>query len=257
MSDLATKMSRSTHPHSTLRGSTGCRALRTERVILSLSVRIGGPRYLANRLSGRQCRASCFEEFAGRAVDKQSTTTVVPRTLSLHGNTDVVARARAYVFAPGFPDSVAGDGGHDTLFRVACELIDGFGLSHDQAWPIFVDWNARRAHPPESDAQLSHKRDDAIRKHSAPSKRRLRERQTKQFSAKLASALDEGPLDNGLLDEASAELPRTDIGNAERMTLRHGINMRYCHPWKKWLRACAQIRFTNLACGRLLACFAG
>lgn len=28
---------------------------------------------------------------------------------------------------------------------------------------------------------------------------------------------------------------RTDLGNAERLIARHGENLRYCHPWKKWL----------------------
>ena len=27
----------------------------------------------------------------------------------------------------------------------------------------------------------------------------------------------------------------TDYGNAERLAARHGINIRYCQPWKKWL----------------------
>ena len=27
----------------------------------------------------------------------------------------------------------------------------------------------------------------------------------------------------------------TDTGNAERLADRHGANLRYCHPWGKWL----------------------
>ena len=27
----------------------------------------------------------------------------------------------------------------------------------------------------------------------------------------------------------------TDVGNAMRFAIRHGINIKYCHPWKKWL----------------------
>jgi putative DNA primase/helicase len=27
----------------------------------------------------------------------------------------------------------------------------------------------------------------------------------------------------------------TDVGNAERLVDQHGENVRYCHPWKKWL----------------------
>ena len=32
-----------------------------------------------------------------------------------------------------------------------------------------------------------------------------------------------------------AVLKRTDYGNAERMVARHGCDLRYCHPWSKWL----------------------
>jgi hypothetical protein len=27
----------------------------------------------------------------------------------------------------------------------------------------------------------------------------------------------------------------TDLGNGERLAHRHGDDLRYCHPWKKWL----------------------
>jgi hypothetical protein len=79
------------------------------------------------------------------------------------------ARARAYVFAPGFPDSIAGRRGHDRLFHVACVLVDGFGLSFDQALPIFQDWNQAKAHPPEAEKQVQHKLRGAIKKRPVPS----------------------------------------------------------------------------------------
>jgi hypothetical protein len=82
-------------------------------------------------------------------------------------------RARSYVFAPGFPDSIAGQHGHDRLFHVACVLRDGFGLSFDRALPLLQEWNQTKAYPPESDKQLWHKLDGAIKKHPAPSLRLL------------------------------------------------------------------------------------
>ena len=40
-------------------------------------------------------------------------------------------------------------------------------------------------------------------------------------------------------DRPTAPAPRsfrrTDYGNAERMIARHGLDLRYCHPWGKWL----------------------
>jgi hypothetical protein len=82
-------------------------------------------------------------------------------------------RARAYVFAPGFPDSIAGENGHDRLYHVASVLVDGFGLTRAQALPIFEDWNRDKAKPPESDKQIQHKLDDAIKNHPSPSLEKL------------------------------------------------------------------------------------
>jgi hypothetical protein len=48
-------------------------------------------------------------------------------------------------------------------------LVDGFGLSFDQALPIFAEWNQKKAHPPESDYQIRHKLEDAIKEHPVPS----------------------------------------------------------------------------------------
>jgi hypothetical protein len=78
-------------------------------------------------------------------------------------------RARAYVFAPGFPDSIAGQNGHGALYYAACALVDGFGLSRQTAMPILRDWNAQKAKPAEDEKQLNHKLDSAIKKHPAPS----------------------------------------------------------------------------------------
>jgi putative DNA primase/helicase len=37
------------------------------------------------------------------------------------------------------------------------------------------------------------------------------------------------------LREDATIRPLTDTGNAERLVLHHGRDLRYCHPWKKWL----------------------
>src|SRR5438874_889922 len=41
--------------------------------------------------------------------------------------------------------------------------------------------------------------------------------------------------DRGADDAATLPFNPTDLGNAERLVSRHGENLRYCHPWKKWL----------------------
>jgi putative DNA primase/helicase len=37
------------------------------------------------------------------------------------------------------------------------------------------------------------------------------------------------------LDARLAKLPRTDLGNGERLAARFGKDLRYCYPWGKWL----------------------
>ena len=79
------------------------------------------------------------------------------------------ARARAYLLSPGFPDAIEGQKGHDRLYHAACVLVDGFGLSQTEALPILREWNQAKARPPESEKQVVHKIDDAIKKHPVPS----------------------------------------------------------------------------------------
>jgi len=44
------------------------------------------------------------------------------------------------------------------------------------------------------------------------------------------------PEDNGNGDDVpEPEVHATDLGNARRIVVAHGRDMRYCHPWSKWL----------------------
>jgi hypothetical protein len=83
------------------------------------------------------------------------------------------SRARAYVFASGFPDSIERNRGHDRLFHVAAVLVDGFGLNRAEAEPIFRDWNQQKAKPSESEGQVQHKLDSVFNKFPAPSRKLL------------------------------------------------------------------------------------
>ncbi len=114
-------------------------------------------------------------EYQPQSPPPRPTANGQPRAGSVltSAGTSPATRARAYVFAPGFPESIAGQHGHDILYRVACELVDGFGLSYNQALPIFEEWNQAKARPPESDKQIQHKLADALKNHPAPSLSRL------------------------------------------------------------------------------------
>jgi putative DNA primase/helicase len=48
-------------------------------------------------------------------------------------------------------------------------------------------------------------------------------------------ALPLGPGDVRLNAEPTETPPLTDMGNGQRLARRHGKDLRYCHPWGKWL----------------------
>jgi len=71
---------------------------------------------------------------------------------------DVRERACSYVAA--MPAAVSGQGGHNQTFAVACVLVQGFGLSAEEALPILREYN-QRCQPPWSEKDLLHKLEGA------------------------------------------------------------------------------------------------
>ncbi len=67
---------------------------------------------------------------------------------------DMAAKARARVAR--IPGAVSGQGGHDATYHVACVLVEGFGLSVEEAMPIMRSWN-QTCNPPWSEGELLHK----------------------------------------------------------------------------------------------------
>jgi hypothetical protein len=72
----------------------------------------------------------------------------------------MVRRARSYI--AHIEGAISGQRGHDRTFRVACVLIQKFGLTTEQAWPLFLEWN-QQCEPPWSERELLHKLQDAHR----------------------------------------------------------------------------------------------
>lgn len=60
------------------------------------------------------------------------------------------------------PESIEGNHGHKALACVAFILVQGFGLSINEARPYFYQWNNEFATPPEDERQLKHKLSDAF-----------------------------------------------------------------------------------------------
>jgi hypothetical protein len=120
-----------------------------------------------------------------------------------------VRRARAYLAQ--VDPAISGQGGHDATYRAARTLVNDFGLTYAEAWPLLVQFN-RRCQPPWSEPELRHKLESAIA--AGPSNAYPR-------GCKLNSRLPTKHL--------------TDRGNAQRLAQRHGQDLRFCHPWGKWL----------------------
>ena len=88
----------------------------------------------------------------------------VVKELGIDETDAVIRRARAYLSC--IEGAVAGQRGHDRTFRAACVLIQKFRLSFEQAFPLLKEWSDCRCEPPWSDAELTHKLRDAIRRRS-------------------------------------------------------------------------------------------
>lgn len=79
----------------------------------------------------------------------------------LHGNPgSAVRRARRYLWS--IEGAISGYRGHNRTFRVACVLTIKFGLTLEQAWPLFLEWN-EQCEPPWSEKELLHKLQDALK----------------------------------------------------------------------------------------------
>lgn len=93
---------------------------------------------------------------------RERTRKRVVQQVEVAGPADVmVRRARAYL--ANIEGAVSGQRGHDRTFRVACVLSRKFGLSFEEAWPLFLEWNLT-CEPPWSEGELKHKLDDALKK---------------------------------------------------------------------------------------------
>lgn len=72
---------------------------------------------------------------------------------------------RARLWIQKVPGAVSGQGGHNATYRVACHLVQRFGLSVTEAMPLFLAWNDT-CKPPWSFHALSKKLNDATQQES-------------------------------------------------------------------------------------------
>lgn len=91
-----------------------------------------------------------------------------PEPVTPVGQSDAEFRApasvadRAAKYLAKMPPSISGQGGHNAAFHAACVLVQAFGLSPDEAYPVMLGWNAACT-PPWSEKDLRHKLADALK----------------------------------------------------------------------------------------------
>jgi hypothetical protein len=79
--------------------------------------------------------------------------------VAIDSSRSLIDRARKYLAK--IEPAISGQHGHDATFKVACVLVWGFGLSPEDAFPFFAEYNARCI-PPWSERDLRRKLIEAL-----------------------------------------------------------------------------------------------
>jgi putative DNA primase/helicase len=96
--------------------------------------------------------------------------TFLPETVSM------IDRATKYLEST--PGAISGQGGDVHTFTVACRLVNDFGLTAEEGWPLFQTWN-QKCQPAWSESDLRKKLDNAMKYHTAPAGKLVGESHTK------------------------------------------------------------------------------
>ncbi|MEX2454472.1 MAG: phage/plasmid primase, P4 family [Rhodospirillaceae bacterium] len=108
------------------------------------------------------------------------------------------------------------------------DVLFDFGVYAKKAFPDnwtekLEDWNQRFLDPQGDPAKL----------------RGLIRQLSKEGKDYLYKAKCQGPQCNPtqcrIQEYGRGRLPRTDVGNGQRLVVQHGADLLYCYPWKSWL----------------------
>lgn len=96
------------------------------------------------------------------AIFRRARERETPQRKTSHspGPTELGMVERAARYLAATPGAVAGCGGHNHTYRIACKLVSYFGLSNETAIELLKEWNAK-CDPPWSERELSHKVESA------------------------------------------------------------------------------------------------
>lgn len=110
--------------------------------------------------AGRVLRPEELPPLPPNPLIERKPRSVMPSVAPSDSFDVMVRRARAYLSR--IEGAVAGEGGHDKTFRVACVLTQKFRLSFEQAWPLLCEYN-RHCEPEWSEPELRHKLEDSLK----------------------------------------------------------------------------------------------
>ncbi|MBN8422447.1 MAG: AAA family ATPase [Verrucomicrobia bacterium] len=83
---------------------------------------------------------------------------------------------RARVHLATVAPAVSGQSGHTVTFKAAIDLVRGYNLSEEDAYPLLAEWN-QRCEPPWSEKELRHKISESANKSTIPRGYLLSERE--------------------------------------------------------------------------------
>lgn len=118
------------------------------------------PIALCSLINVEDSRRYPLAEFAGLVPKAPGSSNGGPHDLARSADLNEIARAAKYLNA--IPGAIEGNKGDEVTYRVACNLMRDFGLSKDEAMPLFRVWN-RSCKPPWTETGLMIKLDHAAK----------------------------------------------------------------------------------------------
>lgn len=167
----------------------------------------------------------------GAAAPKLQPERRRPTGGNINQPASVFERARAYV--DKCEPAIEGQGGDRVTFRVACVLVNDFGLPDDDALLLMQQWN-RNCQPPWSDRDLEdkiqHAHDYAKKPAGAIADQQL------PVPMKPSKALKAGTVEVKSNRDLYNPAKNTDQGNAERLVEGAAGTIRHCaaRGWYVW-----------------------
>jgi hypothetical protein len=103
-----------------------------------------------------------LDEFAPEILAPQKPGPVMPLPPRLDYQSGGDLEARVHAYLDQCEPAKDGERGHDTTFRVACQIVNGFALDPETALRFMRHYN-QKCEPPWSEKELQHKVDEALK----------------------------------------------------------------------------------------------